>query len=239
MGRAVYYSIFSGWFVGDGDKVKCFCCGVEINEWTMSDVALVLHAQRFPMCNYVKREKGEEFIRSVRNVSFEGTTGESPPVISGGQDRDRHNSDNTHPWCGQRESLLGLKATDELSGKQMHTGTPLLSDSRLTLEQLRSMRLESRRLDSFSTWSTSANVRKENLAKAGLYYLGIADQVKCAFCNGILQNWEPTDDPMAEHRKFFPNCAFLRDARIAGNVTIEEERVNSQMAAMVRFLRLT
>ena len=111
-------------------------------------------------------------------------------------------------------------------------GTRVLTDRSFRLD----MKLESKRLESFTNWLTITNVCPENLAKAGLYYFGIADRVKCAFCNGILRNWEQGDEPMVEHRKFFPNCAFLRDARAAGNVTIVEERDNIQQAAQVSFL---
>ncbi|KAI0234847.1 Baculoviral IAP repeat-containing protein 7 [Lamellibrachia satsuma] len=101
----------------------------------------------------------------------------------------------------------------------------------LSLQQLQDMKLESKRLESFTNWPTDAYVRPENLAKAGLYYLGIADRVKCAFCNGILRNWVAGDDPMEVHLKYFPKCAFLKDTRAAGNVSIEEEKVNIQQAS--------
>ena len=100
----------------------------------------------------------------------------------------------------------------------------------LSLQQLQDMKLESKRLESFTNWPTIAYVRPENLSKAGLYYLGIADRVKCAFCNGILRNWVPGDDPMEVHLKYFPKCAFFKDT---GNVSIEEEKVNIQQASQV------
>ena len=117
-------------------------------------------------------------------------------------------------------------------GLSMATGgaTGILS---LSLQQLQDMKLESKRLESFTNWPTIAYVRPENLSKAGLYYLGIADRVKCAFCNGILRNWVAGDDPMEVHLKYFPKCAFLKDTWAAGNVSIEEEKVNIQQASQV------
>lgn len=40
-----------------------------------------------------------------------------------------------------------------------------------------------------------------------MYYLGEDDKVKCAWCHGVIAQWEEYDDPYTEHRKFFPNCA--------------------------------
>ena len=247
------------------DQVACFCCGGRLKTWEAGDSPMTEHKRFFPQCRFVTG-------RDNRNVPLGDSTVESPPVTSGGQDRQRPNThapsnyynslasyagasattndrpssslvvnaqvQHQAPRRGQRESVLGQSTIDGRLGQPgrqstLGSGTPLVSDTRFTLEQLQDMKLESRRLDSFSSWPNSAYVRKENLAKAGLYYLGIADRVKCAFCNGILRNWEPGDDPMAEHRKFFPNCAFLTDARSAGNVTIEDETVNNQHASRV------
>ncbi|KAI0224127.1 Baculoviral IAP repeat-containing protein 3 [Lamellibrachia satsuma] len=132
---------------------------------------------------------------------------------------------------GQYESLPSSARRDRPAHcipRMLTGGTPLRTDRNLSTL---AMKLESKRLESFTDWPTRSYARPEKLAKAGLYYLGIADRVKCAFCNGILRNWEPRDEPKIEHRKLFPNCAFLRDARAVGNVTIEEERVNIQQTS--------
>ncbi|MDB2384398.1 hypothetical protein N9V90_00970 [Endozoicomonas sp.] len=44
---------------------------------------------------------------------------------------------------------------------------------------------------------------------AGLYALGSGDKVKCFYCDGGLENWEPSDDPLDEHARWFPNCALV------------------------------
>jgi len=49
----------------------------------------------------------------------------------------------------------------------------------------------------------------QNMARAGLYYLGTRDRVKCWYCNGGLQNWALYDDPWFEHAKWFPTCEFV------------------------------
>nr|XP_026693981.1 baculoviral IAP repeat-containing protein 2-like [Ciona intestinalis] len=49
----------------------------------------------------------------------------------------------------------------------------------------------------------------EQIAKAGFYYLGDRDRVKCWYCNRGLQNWDPDDEPWTEHAKWFPICQFV------------------------------
>lgn len=44
----------------------------------------------------------------------------------------------------------------------------------------------------------------------GFYYLNNADLVRCAFCAGIIGQWEVGDQPHDEHRKFFPTCPMIR-----------------------------
>ena len=34
--------------------------------------------------------------------------------------------------------------------------------------------------------------------------------MKCFSCDGGLGNWEPEDDPLIEHKTWFPDCPFLR-----------------------------
>lgn len=66
------------------------------------------------------------------------------------------------------------------------------------------------RLQTFnSNWPLDF-ISPEQLAQAGFYYLNIADQVKCAFCGGIIGQWEVNDQPLLEHRKFFPDCPIVQ-----------------------------
>ena len=38
-----------------------------------------------------------------------------------------------------------------------------------------------------------------DLVKAGLFYCGPGDRVKCTFCGGIMYNWVTGDIPLKEH----------------------------------------
>jgi len=39
---------------------------------------------------------------------------------------------------------------------------------------------------------------------------GPDDNVRCYFCDGGLKNWQPTDEPWAEHRRWFSRCPHLQ-----------------------------
>ena len=59
-------------------------------------------------------------------------------------------------------------------------------------------------------WPISIRQNGMMMAKAGFFYRGIGDIVTCSFCGVSLHKWLQNDDPIAEHRKFNPNCKFIR-----------------------------
>ncbi|XP_034028524.1 baculoviral IAP repeat-containing protein 7 [Thalassophryne amazonica] len=75
------------------------------------------------------------------------------------------------------------------------------------------MEAEDSRLTTFHNWPTEASVQPDVLARAGFFYTGHGDNVKCFYCDGGLRNWEPSDDPWQEHAKWFPRCEFLIQSR--------------------------
>nr|XP_043906074.1 baculoviral IAP repeat-containing protein 7-A-like isoform X2 [Solea senegalensis] len=75
------------------------------------------------------------------------------------------------------------------------------------------MEAEDSRLTSFHNWPSEASVHPDVLARAGFFYTGHSDNVKCFYCDGGLRNWEPGDDPWQEHAKWFPRCEFLIQSR--------------------------
>ncbi|XP_038606475.1 baculoviral IAP repeat-containing protein 7 isoform X1 [Tachyglossus aculeatus] len=80
-----------------------------------------------------------------------------------------------------------------------------------------SMRSEKRRQRTFLQWPSTAPVSGLDLAKAGFFFVGPGDSVKCFCCGGILKSWVPGDSPMSEHQRFFPNCDFVLGKNV-GNV---------------------
>lgn len=65
---------------------------------------------------------------------------------------------------------------------------------------------EDSRIETFDQrWpSTRVRASPEEIGRAGFFYLGDRDRVKCWYCSGGLQNWEYDDEPWIEHAKWFP-----------------------------------
>ena len=74
---------------------------------------------------------------------------------------------------------------------------------------------EASRLETFRNWPVNAIVTKEELAQAGFVHKPIfwptncMDRVQCAFCKGVLKNWQPNQRPFYKHKKHFPRCPFV------------------------------
>jgi hypothetical protein len=78
------------------------------------------------------------------------------------------------------------------------------------------------RLETFREWPATLSQQPADLAKAGFYYFGIKDMVKCFFCNGGLKNWDHNDDPYEDHVRWFPKCQYIR--QLMGVEYIEKVR---------------
>ena len=216
------------------DQVACFCCGGRLKTWEAGDSPMTEHKRFFPTCRFVTGQDST-------NVPL----GEAPVVPSGGHGSCTSAKTNYYNKLAKQAATGHSQASGQSSLNHLTQATMRPHESLsmstgdttsmhlLTVTQIQEMKLESKRLESFNDWPIPAYVRPEGLAKAGVYYLGRADRVRCAFCNGILRNWQPGDEPLEKHQKHFPNCAFIKDAQAAGNVSIEEEKVNIQQASQV------
>ncbi|XP_052808825.1 baculoviral IAP repeat-containing protein 7-like isoform X2 [Mya arenaria] len=103
--------------------------------------------------------------------------------------------------------------SDVVSTKQEKEGskpTPLALGISTLKPKYPQYALASRRTASFTAastpWPADAHVKVEDLVDAGLVYTGVQDSVRCYHCGGGLRNWEPGDDPMVEHAKWYPAC---------------------------------
>lgn len=68
---------------------------------------------------------------------------------------------------------------------------------------------------SYETWNHESSPSVDELAQAGFFYTGIKNIVRCFYCNGSLQSWRKHDNPLIEHIKFFPHCAYAK--QLAGD----------------------
>ncbi|XP_064154530.1 baculoviral IAP repeat-containing protein 7 isoform X5 [Anguilla rostrata] len=101
-----------------------------------------------------------------------------------------------------------------------NTTDPNMSDDRNVLLFILvepRMRSEEERFRTFQDWPSDAPVTAVDLAKAGFYFLGPGDKVKCFCCGGILRFWVHGDSPLGEHERHFPTCSFVL-GRNVGNI---------------------
>ena len=94
-----------------------------------------------------------------------------------------------------------------------------------------------KRQKTFDKYPSNAVISKEKLLANGFFYVGDGhdDKVQCAYCGGVLCGWEPSDDVQTEHRKYFPNCQFVKNLQRSnfchdlspdGENDLEEDGVN-------------
>uniref|UniRef100_A0A336LCV0 CSON007331 protein n=1 Tax=Culicoides sonorensis TaxID=179676 RepID=A0A336LCV0_CULSO len=77
---------------------------------------------------------------------------------------------------------------------------------------------EATRLETYQNWPVSF-IQPADLARAGFYYINRSDQVKCAWCQRVIGEWEVLDDPVTEHLKFSPACQKARSLTGANEVS--------------------
>ena len=66
------------------------------------------------------------------------------------------------------------------------------------------------RLSSFENWPQQMRQNKYTLAQAGFVYTNEGDIVHCFACGVKVSQWKTTDIPLIEHKKWSPECIYLR-----------------------------
>lgn len=82
------------------------------------------------------------------------------------------------------------------------------------------MNVETNRLNTFTNWPASAPVDPIRIAKAGFFYTGEGTEVQCFSCGGKISEWNYGDQVMWRHRNMEPNCAFVVNPQLSGNVAL-------------------
>ncbi|XP_013421896.1 baculoviral IAP repeat-containing protein 3-like [Lingula anatina] len=174
-------------YTGNADSVQCaFCSGI-LRNWDPGDRPMQEHRHHFPTCLYALGV-------DVGNIALEPDQANLPSAI--------------------QESLVTSSAaggTATTLGGNFYRG----DDLGILTERPKHERfaVESTRLATFSHWTSHNTQKPEVLAKAGFFYAGFADNVKCFFCDGGLRNWEHGDDPWTEHARWFPRCEFVKQCK--------------------------
>lgn len=144
---------------------------------------------------------------------------------------------NLNPSCGTRLTN-GSTYNEEAEDREYRLRTGEVVDQS-TYPMAPHMRSEEARLQTLSSWPSTAPVRPRDLAQAGLYYLGESDRVQCFCCGGMLGGWEAGDTAWGEHAKHFPYCFFILGHDVGnipylGDAEEEEEESGSRQHANTR-----
>jgi hypothetical protein len=54
--------------LGNNDHVRCFYCGIGLQNWDSEDNPFVEHARWSSECQYLKDKKGSDFIGTVQDA---------------------------------------------------------------------------------------------------------------------------------------------------------------------------
>uniref|UniRef100_A0ABM5FN11 Baculoviral IAP repeat-containing protein 5 isoform X2 n=1 Tax=Pogona vitticeps TaxID=103695 RepID=A0ABM5FN11_9SAUR len=87
--------------------------------------------------------------------------------------------------------------------------------------------LKEGRVATFSQWPfvSDCSCTPDRMAEAGFIHCpaeNAPDVAECFVCFKELEGWEPDDDPMKEHQKHSPNCAFLTFQKDVADLTVQE-----------------
>uniref|UniRef100_T1HSP8 RING-type domain-containing protein n=1 Tax=Rhodnius prolixus TaxID=13249 RepID=T1HSP8_RHOPR len=96
-------------------------------------------------------------------------------------------------------------------------------DIRTTVSPYKS---EESRMTTFATWPIPNVINPVKLAQSGFYYTQVDDKVQCAFCDGLVGNWEYGDEPDVEHQRHFPACTFVSNRHVpTSGVSVRDTRI--------------
>ncbi|CAH6777472.1 baculoviral IAP repeat-containing protein 2 isoform X2 [Phodopus roborovskii] len=204
LARAGFY------YTGVNDKVKCFCCGLMLDNWKRGDSPVEKHRQLYPSCS---------FVHTLLSDSLQSPSKDTAPVRSG----------FAHPLPPPERAVTH----SNLSSDPLSSGA--VEDLSRTSPCSYAMITEEARFLTYSMWPLSF-LSPAELARAGFYYIGPGDRVACFACGGKLSNWEPKDDAMSEHRRHFPNCPFLENSSEMQRFSISNLSMQTHTARMRTFL---
>lgn len=149
--------------------------------------------------------------RTASFLGYTDTTGRAGLIIRASE------NGFTYTGVGNRVQCTSCRVTvaieDALLGAHERTCLLLaeLAPRARELRQQQNNRLlytQHARLKTFFDWPNRHPLATE-LAENGFIYTGTDDRVKCAWCNGVLHSWEPTDNVADQHRQHFPRCPLV------------------------------
>nr|ASC55649.1 thread [Delia radicum] len=192
-------------YMGDGDKTKCYFCEVEIGRWEREDQPVPEHLRWSPNCPLLRR-------RTTNNVPINCEALERllPPP--------------SYDICGLNEPIeirrnafaegtipaVNFSAMDVPPGSPANVSSSSNSSTGTFYPEFPEYAIETARLRSFAEWPRHMKQKPPQLAEAGFFYTGVGDRVKCFSCGGGLKDWDEDDEPWEQHALWMGKCRFLK-----------------------------
>ncbi|NWX83801.1 BIR protein, partial [Nothoprocta ornata] len=85
------------------------------------------------------------------------------------------------------------------------------------------------RMSTFSTFPINVPVSERSLARAGFYYTGVKDVVKCFSCGLVLADWQPGDNALERHRLSGASCSFVQNVLSVNNLGLSSRSAFSPL----------
>ncbi|XP_055372378.1 death-associated inhibitor of apoptosis 2 [Condylostylus longicornis] len=204
-------------------ETQCNWCHITISDWQPNDQIMERHMDADPFCQFITNRKGcgnipleNDRISEMNNISNSENASSSTTS---------ENAEGNMTIASSSSNIVNSSTNNIMPGKSFNnvSTTSSSNDNTITHDeeqrhQLRrqqsqinsnpnslDLRLEHHRLATFKNWP-NPNISPQSLAKAGFYYFNKSDQVKCAWCKGVIAQWEKGDNAFQEHDRFFPDC---------------------------------
>ena len=213
LARAGFY------YTGVNDKVKCFCCGLMLDNWKQGDNPIEKHKQLYPSCSFIQN--------LVSVTSLESTSkNASSPMRNSFTHSLSPTLEHGRSFSGSYSNL----SPNPINSRAVEDFSPLRTNP-----YSYAMSTEEARFLTYQMWPLTF-LSPSELARAGFYYIGPGDRVACFACGGTLNNWEPKDDAMLEHQKHFPSCPFLENSLETLRFSISNLSMQTHAARLRTFM---
>ncbi|XP_059082806.1 baculoviral IAP repeat-containing protein 7-A-like [Tigriopus californicus] len=213
-------------------QVKCAWCGCVLSEWNYGDQVMARHRAAKPSCPFVLNKSDNVPLLSMNqhpdpNADPEPRASSSPDQEDFQAVSDPPSDNDIYVANGnEAERMEGGEEEDVVSFQSL---PPPLHTMRASdpenLVMSANLKEEAKRLRTFINWPNT-RIHPKDLAKAGFYYTGVQDCVRCIFCGEYVGHWDPNDDPAREHRAIFPQCPFVQ-GRDVGNIPLPSSETQS------------
>ncbi|WAR09233.1 BIR7B-like protein [Mya arenaria] len=194
-------------FPGVQDSVRCYHCGGGLRNWEPGDDPMVEHAKWYPACHHVLITKEKMFFRKV-------------------EDGDNPEDDTPSMVHTIKHVSYKTKLTEDVRSDSLNTAVQVVIENGYSKENamraISVIRIKNDKQQSLlfvqhvlSPTGPHAKITAADIASILLeaegdpnFFLsfGVQDRARCYYCGGGLRNWEPGDDPMVEHAKWYPAC---------------------------------